>query len=80
MSSKDDISGAKKWMLEQFRKDQKDFPSDVILMDVEEAKVTRYVKLRILGARPILEKTKPVESILLSQNNSSISPCQTEKD
>ena len=80
LSSEDEVSRAKEWMLDQFRRDQKDFPSGVISMDVEEAKLTRYDELRLLGTLCIPEKTKPAESRLSLQNSVPSSSSLSEKD
>ena len=62
------------------RRDQKDFPSGVISMDVEEAKLTRYDELRLLGTLCIPEKTRPAESRLSLQSSLPTSSSLSEND
>ena len=41
------------WMIDNYNNNQKIFPSGVISVDVEEAKLTRYDELRLLGVVPL---------------------------
>ena len=41
------------WMIDNYNKNKKIFPSGVISIDMEEAKLTQYDELRLLGVVPL---------------------------
>ena len=53
VTSDEVVSEIHQWMSDNYDKNQKIFPSGVISMDVEEAKLTRYDELRLLGVVPL---------------------------
>ena len=69
ISSDEDILSAQKWMLNEFNKDQNVFPSGVVSMDVEEAKISRFDELIMLGKAQCGSGVKMAERKLAEQDD-----------
>ena len=62
----DSVLETKEWMLRKYGLDQEIFPSGVVSMDVEEAKLSRHDELRLLGVVDIGDSERIAASELMS--------------
>ena len=76
-STPEQVIECRKWIQKQYEVDQTVFPTKVIAMDVEEAKLSRYDELRLLGVIPITSKCQLAAQHLVKPDDRSIS---AEKD